>query len=352
MGCFCHKTLDALTPLLPRLHVQPSQSRGLAQQTVALAELLGRPVGQKPAPAGPPAPPPRPLAVPTLRLGLAAIGTISALADLRASAQQQFGIDLLAAGQSTALARIVATLNARSSALASKPHDASAWVRLAALNGAIDHVRSAPAATPGTTAAKSTTLHPDTAKLAGPAVLAAAVARLNVDSSADAPSQLAAALRTLRAIALPPLADPKLVARLTAGLSALAQLRDSLGVDPLNTGFAAVAQIVSARLDAAAKQASTAAVRRPTQSAAQTALKASLQASEKASANMSQQIAALASINWQVPRVTALAAITVGLPVCTLAAQLKAALGIAAVRSTPCGPTCDAARLARALAAS
>jgi hypothetical protein len=57
--------------------------------------------------------------------------------------------------------------------------------------------------------------------------------------------------------------------------------------------------------------------------------------------------AALASINWQVPPLTALPVLSIGLPVVALTAQLKAALGISA-SVTPCGATCDAATLLRA----
>jgi hypothetical protein len=358
MGCFCHKTLDALTPLLPQLNVPASESRVLGKQGTALAALFGRPSGQRPA--APPAAPPAAATVRTMQLSLTAISTISALADFRASAQEQFGIDLLAAGQTTALARIVATLNARLSALASQQLDASAWVRLAALNGAIDHIPTVPTASRGAAAAVATAALPavlqaESANMAGAAVLAAAAVRLNVNFSANVSAQLAAALRVLRAVSLPALTQPRLAANLTAALAALAQLRLSLGVDPLTTGFAMVAQVVSARLDAASRQARGAGPTLPAgfgtvqPSASHTALQATSQAMLQISVTMAQQISALATVNWQVPPITALPAVTVGLPVCALAAQLNAALGLQAVRSAPCGPTCDAARLARAL---
>ncbi|MBV9755645.1 MAG: hypothetical protein JO047_01175 [Alphaproteobacteria bacterium] len=345
MGCFCHKTLDTLTPLLPRLHVPASERRVLGKQGSAVAALFREQAQRgrgQPQPAVPQQP--RVTAVPTMQLSMAAIGTIAALADFRASVQEQFGIDLLAAGQAMAMARIVVTLNARLSALASQSPDTSAWVRLAALNSAVDHVRTTSGA--GTAVARSahaSTSESEAAKLAGPAVLAAAAVRLKVDFSANVSAQLAAALRTLRAVALPALAEPRLVATLTAALAAVAQLRQSLGLDPLTIGFAMVAQVVSTRLDAASKQARAAGRGGvPQQIASQDAPPVSVETR--------QQMTALAAINWQVPPITALPAITIGLPVCTLTAQLKAALGIDAVRLAPCGAGCDAAKLARALA--
>src|SRR5207302_1831223 len=53
------------------------------------------------------------LQLPALQLSAQAVATISALAQLRAQVQAQFGLDLLLPAHATALARIVATMNAR-----------------------------------------------------------------------------------------------------------------------------------------------------------------------------------------------------------------------------------------------
>lgn len=61
------------------------------------------------------------------------------------------------------------------------------------------------------------------------------------------------------------------------------------------------------------------------------------------------QAQAVATLNWQVPAI--IPAVQIGLPTCALVAQLQAALGINAVLAAPCGSGCDAASIARGLAA-
>src|SRR5208282_4292260 len=58
------------------------------------------------------------LPLPQQQLSLQAVATISAMAALRAQVLAQFGIDLLIPGQAMAMARIVATMNARLSLMA------------------------------------------------------------------------------------------------------------------------------------------------------------------------------------------------------------------------------------------
>lgn len=343
MGCFCHKTLDQLKPLLPRLNVSASEALALPKLSAALTAKLGAPA--LPAVAATVS---LSVAMPNIQLSMAAIGTIAALADLRASVQEQFGIDLLISAQAAAFARIVATLNARLAALMSLQLNLAPWTRLAALNAAINLGASASASA---SASAAVALGADIPKLAAAAVLLSAAARLNVNFSANVSAQLSATLRAILGISLPALAAPALVANLSATLSALADLRASLGLDPLKVGFAMTAQVVSVRLEAALKEglqlrlAASAGLSASLHASLLAALQAALQASAEAKLRM----AALAAINWQVPPITALPAITVGLPVCALTAQLKAALGINAVLPAPCGPTCDAAKLAKAL---
>jgi hypothetical protein len=344
MGCFCHQTLDALNPLLPQLQVSASEALALPKLSAAVTASLK---------AGLPAPPAIAAsasiaATPSMQLSLAAIGTISALADLRASVQEQFGIDLLVGAQAAAFARIVATLNERLSALVNLSLNVSPWLQLAALNAAIELARSPPASVSATAS-----LDAALPALAGPAVLLAAAVRLNVDFSANVSAQLAAALRTLRGLGLPALAAPRVMATLTTALSAMMELRANLGLDPLKVGFAVAAQVVSAKLQAALRlgleMQLAAALSVSARASLQANLRAALQTALEASAETRVQMTALAAINWQVPPITALPAITIGLPVCALSAQLKAALGIDPVRLAPCGSGCDAAKLARAL---
>jgi hypothetical protein len=187
------------------------------------------------------------------------------------------------------------------------------------------------------------------------APMIAATAQLNVSLSATA--ELAAALRVIAKLSLPALAAPQFMASLTAALSAVASLQLSLGVSPLTLGLPAIQLRVQARLNAllprlAASFGVSVSLPNllelllsllptlpvvPTSLATSVVVQASLQAH------------AMASLNWQVPPM--IAAVQIGLPTCAFVASLQAALGISAVLPSPCGSGCDAAKLARALAA-
>jgi hypothetical protein len=58
---------------------------------------------------------------------------------------------------------------------------------------------------------------------------------------------------------------------------------------------------------------------------------------------------AIASMNWQVPAISAIPVLSAGLPVCAFAAQMQASLSVNPVKLTPCGSGCDAAKIMRAL---
>ena len=180
----------------------------------------------------------------------------------------------------------------------------------------------------------------------------AASAQLGLDLSADIAAQLSAALRAMLQIQLPgfPLASLQLMASLTAALSAVAQLRAGLGIDPLALGLPAVRLMVAERLDATA-------------AAVQSGLGLSLSAlldllgllprlefsaglmapPAVVSAAMSINASALAAIDWEVPAAASLSVLAVGLPLAAFTAQLDAALGLSASAS-PC-VVCDAAAL-------
>ncbi len=259
MGCFCHRTLGPLTLGLPRPE-RGAECRALPHANVALS-LAGW-LGARGLPAAPWQPDPNWLRqmLPRLRMSASAMATVSALAQLRAQVLAQFGIDLLLPGSAAAFARIVATMNARLSAMASASFNPGAWIGLAGLNAAIDRVNLAlqagllaPSAslamtTPGGLAMADWRAF--LAALAGLAPLIAAASQLNISLAANFSAQLAAALRTLRGIALPGFSAANLafMASLTGALSAVAQLHASLGIDPLALGFPAVQAMVSARL--------------------------------------------------------------------------------------------------------
>jgi hypothetical protein len=372
MGCFCHKSLLPLSALLPSLNISATLALPGMGVPLGLSDYLNA--------AGLPAAPwvPEPawltLPLPQLKLSMRAVATISAMASLRAQVLAQFGIDLLIPREALAMARIVATLNARLSAMASLHLNPLAWLQLARLNAAIDQVTLALSAgllPPSASMMLSLTVPAGIpmprwtsflALLKALAPMIAATAQLNVSLTATA--ELAAALRIMARLSLPALVAPQLMATLTAALSAVASLQASLGltVSPLTLGFPAIQLRVQARLAALLPRLATH-FNLPRLSLA--ALEAELLAlllsllpklpvvpstfATSAVVQAAMQMQAMASLSWQVPAM--IPAVQIGLPVCALAAQLQAALAITAVLPSPCGSGCDAAKLARALAA-
>jgi hypothetical protein len=363
MGCFCHKSLLSLSGLLPSLNISAS----LALPGMGVPLGLSAYLNAAALPAEPWMPDPGwlTLPLPQLKLSMQAVATISAMASLRAQVLAQFGIDLLIPGQAMAMARIVATLNARMSLMANI--NPLAWLELARLNAAIDQVTLALSlglllpspsmmlslTVPGGIPMPRWTSFLALLKALCPMI--AATAQLNVSLSATA--ELAAALRIMARLSLPALIAPQLMASLTAALSAVASLQLSLGVSPLTLGFPAIQLRVQARLAALLPMLSAhfgISASLPNLLALLLSLLPKLPVipssfATSAVVNLAMQAQALASLNWQVPLM--IPAVQIGLPVCALALQLQAALAITAVLPSPCGSGCDAAKLASALAA-
>ncbi len=359
MGCFCRNALGSL----PSLDISASLSLPGMNVPLGLSAYLSA--------AGLPASPWTPeagwlsLPLPQLKLSMQAVATISAMASLRAQVLAQLGIDLLVPGQAMAMARIVATLNARLSAMASI--NPLGWLQLARLNAAIDQVNLALSLgllLPSPSMMLSLTVPGGIpmprwgnflALLLALCPMIAATAQLNVSLSATA--QLAAALRVLAKLQLPALAAPELMASLTAALSAVASLSASLGVSPLSLGFPAIQLRVQARLAALMSTLSAhfgVSLTMPNLLALLLSLLPKLPLvpttfATSAVVSAAMQAQAMASLNWQVP--LSIPAVQIGLPVCAFTASLQAALGITAVLPSPCGSGCDAAKLMRALAA-
>jgi hypothetical protein len=363
MGCFCYKSLGSLS--LPSLDISASLTLPGMDIPLGLSAYLNA--------AGLPAEPWQPdlawlsLPLPQLKLSLQAVATISAMASLRAQVLAQFGIDLLIPGQAMAMARIVATMNARLSAMANLSFNPLGWLQLARLNAAIDQVNLALSLgllPPSPSLMLSLTVPGGVpmprwgnflALLRALAPMIAATAQLNVSLSATA--ELAAALRVMAKLSLPALVAPQFMASLTAALSAVASLQASLGVSPLTLGFPAIQLRVQARLAALLPTLSAqfgVNVSLPDLLALLLSLLPKLPVIPTSFATSvvvqaAMQAQAMAALNWQVPPM--IAAVQIGLPTCALVAQLQAALGITAVLPSPCGSACDAAKLARALAA-
>jgi hypothetical protein len=383
MSCFCHRTI---APLQVQLSLLAAADLALAvpvSPRQALAEALARELAQALAALGLPAAPWQPdpawldQPLPQVRLSATALATVSAFAQLRAQALAQFGLDLLVPAQAVAMARIVATLNARLAALPPPPVPAE-LIRLAALAEAIAQVTIAIQAhlldpLPALTQAYAnpagspmSAWHALLAALRSLVPLIAASSQLGLTMDASFAAQLAVALRTLRAISLPPIRFSAM-AQLAASLSAVARLRQSLGIDPLQAGMAAVRAQIAARLAAMIgllPPAYRTALARPgllSDAELVRALRSLLpklpfcpsQLATPAvmAAALKVDAAAVAAIDWQVPALSAVPVLQIGLPTCMVAAQVQASVSVQAVLPAPCGSGCDAARIMRGLAA-
>jgi len=212
--------------------------------------------------------------LPTLSLSASAMATISAFAQLRASVQATLGIDLLVTAQAKAFTRLAATLGARLDALlaadasagaaasalasASASAGASALQQLSATLSACAQVQAAlnlgllPAPPPP--GPPLALWRPFLVKLRPLLPLISASSQLGVDLSADISAQLAATLRVIMKITLPafPLPSLQVMASLTATLSAVANINETLGVDASAVGVAQIRAMVQARVQALA----------------------------------------------------------------------------------------------------
>jgi hypothetical protein len=299
--------------------------------------------------------------LPKVSLSPSAMATISAFAQLRADVLSNLAIDLLVPAQATGFVRLAATLRERLATQASAlpPVDASAWSELSATQSAVEQVQTAnalgifPAPPPGPPMSMWRTF---LSQLYPLLPMIAASTQLGLDPSGDIAAQLSPMLRGLRQVQLPafPPASLLAMARLTTALSAVARLRNSLGIDPLAAGLPAVRDMVAERaadaartiqsdhgMSPAALLALVNRLPRPSFLPTLMAPPAVVQAAMRINAP------ALAAINWQVPPASSMPILSVGLPVVAFTTQLKAATGVS-VSSAPCGGGCDAAVLMRA----
>jgi hypothetical protein len=360
MGCFCHSALLQL----PSLNVSASLTLnggvplGLSAY-LSMSGLPALPWTPEPGWLG--------LPLPSMQLSAQAAATISAMASLRAQVLAQFGIDLLNPAQVAAFARIIATMNARLSMVANlhlRP-----WIGLGQINSAIDQIQLALQAgllAPVPSMMLSLTVPGGIPMARWGSFLAALLAlcpmisaMLNLNLAMNATAELAAAMGMMARLSLPALAFPQLMAQLTAALNAVASLQASLGVSPLALGFPAIQLQVQAKLNAllpalCAHLGISMSGNMPNLLALLLSLLPKLPVvptgfATSATVQAAMQASAVASLNWNVP--ISIPAVQIGMPTIALAAALQAALGIQAVLPSPCGSGCDAAKIARALAA-
>jgi hypothetical protein len=166
---------------------------------------------------------------------------------------------------------------------------------------------------------------------------------LSIQLDSPDPAAFASAVRTLRGIEVPPLANVSLVLQLTAAFSAAARLQTVLGVNVLQTGLARVAGMAAQRVEAAARQI-PADARPPRVSTCPT----QQVTPAVVAAATSPEIAALASLNWKVPNLASLPAVSSLMPALSLCATVTPVMG-PPVGLKPCNGGCDAAAVLRAI---
>jgi hypothetical protein len=283
------------------------------------------------------------------------MATLSAMATVYAQVKATFNLDLLAGGSPTALVRLVATLNARLSAMAAASIDLSidpsAWLTLASELEAANTVTQAAASnlfTPSP-AQLSAYLSPGGTELSqwapfleGIAALAPLIA-LRLQLGITDTASLAVAIRTMNAIEVPALADVSAALSLITALSAVARLQVTLGINVLDAGLAEVSDMVAQQVESALAQIPQSAnppriSTCPTRSVSPAVVAAA----------SSAEIAAFADLTWSVPELPSLSLTASLMPALSLSAQLSA-LGSASVMLSPCALGCDAASIMRAL---
>jgi hypothetical protein len=348
MGCFCTASFSSLSAALPALQATAAMD---LDASLALSVSSSLSANGFPSLSWSPDPDWLSLTLPTTQLSAGSLATISALAQARAQVSAQFGFDLLAPGEARNLARIVATLAARLSALPPLQLDVSAWLQLANLNSAIDQIQAALSAgvsldmSAGIGASAAWT--PFLVNLQALLPLLAASTQLGINLAEDFTAQLAASLRTLATISLPPI-DTAVMANLISGFSALSQLRASLGINVVAAGFPSVLATVNARLSAMLPMLQQALATSASSSLpGLPGFQASFATSATVQAAMAMNAQALASIDWQAPGLDRLPLVSAGLPTCQFTALLGATLGVDPVLNAPCNSGCDAAALLR-----
>jgi hypothetical protein len=356
MVCFCKQSGESL-----QLAVRAMATENFALSAPSSASLRVTAVANWLAARGlPQAPWPAEaawldLVLPTPKLSLSAMATLSALVQLYAQVKASFNIDLLVSGSATALVRLVATLNARLSAMLSASIDlnidASAWLTLAAeLEAAVAVTAAASlnlfAPSPSLLSAylapggiELSLWAPFLDAIAALSPLIALSLQLGISDSAS----LAAAIRTLNAIEVPVLVDVSAALSLIAALSAVARLQATLGINVLEAGLAEVSAMVALRVEAAL------ALIPPSASPPRISTCPTLMAPPAVvAAAASADIGLLAALDWNVPALASLNLTASLMPALSLSAQLSA-LGSAAVMLKPCALGCDAASVMRAL---
>jgi len=379
MGCFCRQAplLWPVVPALPAASLSPGASVSLdlslqepglgvpgAPMLAAVSAWLS--ARWLPGPAFAPDPALLDVDWPAPPMPPQAMSTLLSLVLARASLVRVLGLDPVRPADLARLARVIATLNLRADLLAALLAAEPRWDALVTPLAQADLVARAAAAgilaLPAPNVRLAATLatgvpvapwRPVLAKVKLLVPLVAIGQALSVDWTAPgAVDTLAALLRQLRALLLPPLTNLPMVLQLLARFDAAARLQLALGVNPRLVGPARVRAMVAARMTAAIRlmppgltlQAGVVAGLPPMQPNPSLILDPVV-----IRLALALRPPVLDRLRWQVPPFESLPLLTTGLPLASLLEALSK-LGLDPIRHAPCGPVCDAAAAVQALA--
>lgn len=203
-------------------------------------------------------PPPPGLPVPQISISIELLAALTAMAQLNAQAGGALGIDLSTSFGITAIARLAATLDARLAAIAGLNLNLEPWIQIARVNSvalSLTAIFEACLHGSASTAFNVVAVPP---AWGGPSVpLLSALVSIAAQMNVDLDPGFLASLQTTAAAIADVSVDISIedAAGLVAGASAIAQLGASLGVNPLQAGFASVRAMVASNFSAMASNA-------------------------------------------------------------------------------------------------
>ncbi len=356
MGCFCRLTFSGPQP-------EPDSSQAAADEGALadpppVVEALTHWLARRWLPAPPWEPDPEWLETewPDPAMPPTAMAVLTSLFVAQRACRDALDLDPAQPADLKALTRIVATLNRRTEQMQDAERDQPPWERVALLNGQADTTRDA---------AVQRIFHPrprqedevpfgpwreTVVKLKALSPLVAIGQMLQLDfAEPSALDRLAAAVRPLRQVELPPLDDPGTVLRTLARNDAIGRLWTSFGRDPRPVPFERVARAVQDKLRRAVealpdevqyREGVLAGLPETPPNPSQLVNAATVAAARK----LTQQM--LDRVNWDVPRYEDLPLLASGSPVAALVGSLRR-LGASPVQDAPCNRDCDAASAMR-----
>ena len=254
MSCFCIASL----PALPSLNLDASLSISVsAQASLDLYAQISAGLPDLPWPdlrlPGLRLPGLRLPELPSLDISAGVMATLAATAQLKAMAQASLGIDLTTSFGITSIARLVATLDARMSAIAALNLNFAGWIQLAQINSVSLELSAVFQACLNVDARASAVFNMvvpplswNVPSLPHISALLALSADLDVELIASLAATASAVAQATANITM----DLSAVASLAAGVSAIARLSASLGVNPLQVGLPRIRVLVAANFSA------------------------------------------------------------------------------------------------------